>query len=313
MKRNGSCPGWHAALMSALLGSLLTVPIEAQTLASSVFARLEGRWIGHGELFGRSAFFEMAWAREHDGVATLRFANGFVGDDGQRTPVLDAVALYRVSPASPQAIWLDSRGAQVTIRWEASDSMLTAHWRTDSEKGRTEYLIVSDAEVRVTDHVHAESGWRQFGHATYSRRGAAGTFDPALAHVAWLAGCWRRGSGEGVTDEQWMAPEGNTMLGMSRSMRGNQLRQFEHLRIQVIDGRATYIAHPSGQAEAAFPMIMSSDTVVVFENTEHDFPQRIGYRPVGSDSLVAWIEGESNGETRRIPFPFRRVSCGVAR
>jgi hypothetical protein len=51
------------------------------------------------------------------------------------------------------------------------------------------------------------------------------------------------------------------------------------------------------------------DTLVLFENAAHDFPQRIGYRRLGNDSLVAWIEGTRQGRTRRVEFPYGRVAC----
>jgi hypothetical protein len=50
-----------------------------------------------------------------------------------------------------------------------------------------------------------------------------------------------------------------------------------------------------------------NDSTVIFENPGRDFPQEIGYRRIGSDSLVAWIAGESHGSTRRIDFPYQRV------
>ncbi len=42
---------------------------------------------------------------------------------------------------------------------------------------------------------------------------------------------------------------------------------------------------------------------------EHDFPQRVGYRRNGADSLSVWIEGTSNWKTRRIPFQYARSAC----
>jgi hypothetical protein len=48
----------------------------------------------------------------------------------------------------------------------------------------------------------------------------------------------------------------------------------------------------------------------VFENPAHDFPQRIIYRRLSPDSLVARIEGPGpNNTTRGIDFPMRRVNC----
>ena len=56
---------------------------------------------------------------------------------------------------------------------------------------------------------------------------------------------------------------------------------------------------------------MATTDSVVFEAPEHDFPQRVGYRRVGSDSVLAWVEGTMKGKTRRIEFPYRRVQCAT--
>jgi hypothetical protein len=53
--------------------------------------------------------------------------------------------------------------------------------------------------------------------------------------LAWIAGCWRQSASNGtkrVIDEQWMAPRGRTMLGMSRTVRDDSvLVEFEQLQI----------------------------------------------------------------------------------
>jgi hypothetical protein len=99
------------------------------------------------------------------------------------------------------------------------------------------------------------------------------------------------------------------MLGMSRTVRGDSLLEFELLQILERSGRLVYHAQPSGQRPADFEATMVSDTLAVFENPQHDFPQRIIYRRHGTDSLVARIEGTRNGQTRGIDFPYARVSC----
>jgi hypothetical protein len=53
----------------------------------------------------------------------------------------------------------------------------------------------------------------------------------------------------------------------------------------------------------------ASDATVVFENPEHDFPQRVGYKRNGSDALDAWIEGRANGKSRRVDFSYQRARC----
>jgi hypothetical protein len=129
-----------------------------------------------------------------------------------------------------------------------------------------------------------------------------------IERLAWLAGCWEYASGERVVEEHWLAPRGHTMLSAGRTVQGEKLVEFEMVVIREQDGRLAYESHPSGQPSAVFVSKTIGDNEVVFENLQHDFPQRIGYRRDG-DSLRAWIEGPRNGQTRRVEFPYGRVAC----
>lgn len=130
-----------------------------------------------------------------------------------------------------------------------------------------------------------------------------------ITTLAWLAGCWEQRAGARLTQEQWMAPAGGVMLGLNRTLVRDTTRAWEYLAITERDGRLVYTAKPSGQAETSFTSAFVSDTLVRFENPAHDFPQRIIYRRIGSDSLLARIEGPRGGEMRGIDFPMRRVDC----
>ncbi len=129
--------------------------------------------------------------------------------------------------------------------------------------------------------------------------------------VKWMAGCWELRTATRVVEEYWMPPRGGTMLGMGRTVVRDSMTAFESTLIRQRDGRLVYAANPSGQAPTQFPSIVATADSVVFELKEHDFPQRVGYARRGADSLIAWIEGTSNGRTRRIPFPYARVACPV--
>ena len=85
---------------------------------------------------------------------------------------------------------------------------------------------------------------------------------------------------------------------------------YELVLLHEQDGRLVYFAHPQGQAEARFLSTVVSDTMVGFENPEHDFPQRVGYRRRGTDSLLAEVGGVDQGQRRTLVFPYRRVPCG---
>ena len=47
---------------------------------------------------------------------------------------------------------------------------------------------------------------------------------------------------------------------------------------------------------------------VVFENLQHEFPQRVIYRFEPPVNLKASIEGTRNGALRVIPYPMTRVT-----
>jgi hypothetical protein len=130
-----------------------------------------------------------------------------------------------------------------------------------------------------------------------------------LAQLGWLHGCWAAEGGEPGSLEQWMAPAGGTMLGMSRTVKGGKTVEHEFLQLRAVDGKLAYVAHPSGQAPAAFPLRSLAADEAVFENPAHDFPQRIIYRRLGQDGLRARIEGTRNGAPRGRDFPMKRVAC----
>ena len=127
--------------------------------------------------------------------------------------------------------------------------------------------------------------------------------------MAWLAGCWARAGGETTIEEQWMAPRGATMLGMSRTVRSGETVGFESLRINEDGAQLVYVSLPSGQTLTEFRSTFVADTMTVFENLQHDYPQRIIYRYGAGDSLWARIEGSVDGVLRGSDFRMGRVGC----
>ena len=135
--------------------------------------------------------------------------------------------------------------------------------------------------------------------------------EPALVEdLAWLAGCWASVGGDAGSGEQWTVPAGKTLLGVSRTVQNSKTVEYEFLRIRETEaGKIEYIARPSEQAEATCLMVRLSEGEVVFENPDHDFPQRIIYRLKAEGNLEVRIEGEMKGEVRTVDFPMKRVDC----
>ena len=133
---------------------------------------------------------------------------------------------------------------------------------------------------------------------------------PQLAKLAWLAGSWRTERTGRVTEEQWMAPSGGTMLGMSRTVMKGRVVEYEFMQIREGPGGTLFfIARPSGQPEAAFQLLSLEDNGVIFENSAHDFPQRILYTREADGSVLAAIEGPlmADDSRKRVEFPYKRV------
>ena len=101
------------------------------------------------------------------------------------------------------------------------------------------------------------------------------------------------------------------MLGTGRTVRDGKTVEYEFVVVREENGQLAYEAHPSGQPSAVFRASAVDAARVVFENPEHDFPQRVGYERRGADSVLAWIDGKQNGESRRIEFPYTRVPCST--
>lgn len=131
-----------------------------------------------------------------------------------------------------------------------------------------------------------------------------------IESFASMAGCWERTDKSGTAfSEMWMKPAGNTMMGTGRTVKAGKTVDFEFLRIEQRPDGIFYIAKPKANAEETpFKLKPQVGNEFVFENPEHDFPQRIIYK-LNKDSMVARIEGTQNGKLMGIDFPSTRTSC----
>lgn len=113
---------------------------------------------------------------------------------------------------------------------------------------------------------------------------------------SWMAGSWRATAGGVKMEEHWTSADGNLMVGMHRDVAPNGKVSFEFLRIERKDGTLIYQAMPGGRPATAFPLKEATATRVVFENPQHDFPQRVIYW-TEKKQLCARVEGVMGGKT----------------
>jgi Domain of unknown function (DUF6265) len=129
-----------------------------------------------------------------------------------------------------------------------------------------------------------------------------------VADLAWMAGCWRQEGAARSIEEVWLAPAGDTLFGVNRTVANGRTVAHEFMQIRRQDGAIVFIAQPSAQAQATFTATRLGAGEAIFENPAHDFPQRIIYRSTET-GLAARVEGTRNGALRGIDFTFTRTAC----
>ncbi len=126
-----------------------------------------------------------------------------------------------------------------------------------------------------------------------------------------MAGCWEEREGDLWTEECWTSSRGGMMLGSSRAGRGEEILEWETLRIQreAPNGdegtvRLGYLASPGGRGWTLFAWSPSAGAGIAFFNLANDYPQRIRYWREGQD-LIAEIALADGSKSKR--WRYRRM------
>ena len=131
-----------------------------------------------------------------------------------------------------------------------------------------------------------------------------------FSELQQLSGTWKMETGRGAIYESWKKTGKDEMQGKSFKLNGNDTITLEDVKLSKMSDGLFYIPTLADQNEGkpvSFKMIKSQNKTFVFENKEHDFPQRIIYHLVTKDSVHAWIEGMKDGKEGRSDYYFKRV------
>jgi hypothetical protein len=138
--------------------------------------------------------------------------------------------------------------------------------------------------------------------ATLSFSAAAGD---RPATLDWFVGHWCSDRNGAFIEETWLAPRGDLLLGLSRTVKGTKTSSFEYLRVEWTNGVPSYVAQPQGQPPVAFKWIAGGTDWARFENIANDFPKQVEYRRTQA-GLYAQISGPGkDGKNIAIPFDYR--------
>lgn len=129
-----------------------------------------------------------------------------------------------------------------------------------------------------------------------------------LDQLSWMLGKWQMQTPEGVITEEWSRPSDTQWQGISYMISAAGDTPFrENIRLNYSGDTLYYLPAVTNQNEGkeiSFAEKSFSDSLIVFENLNHDFPQRIIYKRISDTSIMAAIEGTRNGKNQREEFSY---------
>ena len=131
-----------------------------------------------------------------------------------------------------------------------------------------------------------------------------------IKKAEWLIGTWENKTPKGSIYETWSKASDNELTGKSYIVKEQDTIVFEKIRLVQEQDGLFYIPTVKNQNDSLpvrFAAKTISETKLVFENPQHDFPQIISYTKINADSLVAEISGSKNGQELKQTFPMKRV------
>ncbi|HYG51268.1 MAG TPA: DUF6265 family protein [Flavobacteriales bacterium] len=132
----------------------------------------------------------------------------------------------------------------------------------------------------------------------------------SLNSLNWILGSWKNDSPEISVIEAWEITNDSTWTGMSYGIQKNDTVFSESIVLEKHGKDLFYIPTVKDQNEGKpveFKMTQMNENEVIFENPRHDFPQKIHYKKISADSVVAEVSGTHNGKPAMELFPMKRV------
>lgn len=125
-----------------------------------------------------------------------------------------------------------------------------------------------------------------------------------------LCGKWMDVNKGKAFNEEWNRKSDNMIVGKGYVLSENDTVFIENLSIQIDENSIVYSAEVSNQnnhMKVPFTAVQQTKNEVVFENVQHDFPQRIIYKLKSENELRVAIEGYENGVYRKLKFDFLKA------
>jgi len=131
-------------------------------------------------------------------------------------------------------------------------------------------------------------------------------------HASWILGEWHQVTPEGHSIETWKRQSDSSFIGMAYFIVGKDTMLNEEIKLIQRGEDLFYIPLVKGQNKGLPVEFKSTHSEsknpdeMVFENPQHDFPQKITYERMSEDYLVARISGMDSGKLKTREYPMIR-------
>ncbi|WP_417619778.1 hypothetical protein [Parasphingorhabdus sp.] len=136
----------------------------------NIFDLVTGSWTASGNSFGPDVKSEMIWSKTLDGQFYKIDYRIIIDAASDKT--FTGIGHYRATESNTTVgYWADNSGdlhpLSVTI---GKDAIVSIWGVAGGKQGRTEYRLLNEGRVQVTDWLLTRDGWRQFNHASFARK-----------------------------------------------------------------------------------------------------------------------------------------------
>lgn len=110
-----------------------------------------------------------------------------------------------------------------------------------------------------------------------------------------MLGKWKAVDGQNVFYETW-SQEKTRMTGTGFMLQGKDTAFGEKLIVEFVNEKLVYIADVKKQNPAMFTCNAQTETGWIFDNPDHDFPNKISYYLISPQKLTVILEGIEEGK-----------------
>ncbi|QTD55273.1 hypothetical protein [Parasphingorhabdus cellanae] len=151
--------------------SMVINPARAQD-EQFLLEKFEGTWLATGNSFYEKAQSKMIWSKTL-GDRFYRIDYSF-STRGNPEEGFSGIGHYRVADKPDvTGYWADNSGDLHPLNGKVRADRLRTIWgEAGSKQGLTEYLLLPDGALQVTDWLLTDDGWREFNKTTFQKQSA---------------------------------------------------------------------------------------------------------------------------------------------